>query len=209
MVRRLLRVALTGGIATGKSHCLRAFSALGVPTIDADVAARQAVEPGTYGYDHVVARFGRSVIRGDGAIDRAALGRIVFGDQGARRDLEAIVHPAVRQTIAAWLDLQSESLMPDAPGFAIADIPLLYEAGRDRDFDRVVVAACTAEQQIGRLMARDNLSRESALARLAAQWPIDDKRRRADYVIDTGGTLEQTDAMVVTVYESLRGEIST
>lgn len=201
MTGRLLRVGLTGGIATGKSVCLEAFRALGAATIDADVLARDAVAPGSPGLAAVVARFGPGVILASGALDRAALARIVFADASARRDLEAIVHPVVRARIADWF-LAQES-QPGDDHVAIADIPLLYETGRAQDFDRVVVAACHPEQQIARVMARDGLSRADALARIAAQYPIDDKRRMADLVIDTSGSLDDTARGVAAAWTSL------
>jgi dephospho-CoA kinase len=188
----LIRVALTGGIATGKSYCLRRFAALGVPVIDADVLAREVLRPGTPGFAAVVRRFGSEVLI-DGSLDRAALGRIVFRDADARAALEAIVHPPVYAAIEAWFARGADA--PHA-AFAIADIPLLYETGHDRDVDRVIVAACDRELQRSRLVARSGLSAAEADARLSAQWPIEEKRRRADYVIDTGGTTIETNAQV-------------
>ena len=125
------RVALTGGIATGKSHVRAQFEQLGVPTIDADGLAHEAVAPGTPGLAAVVERFGREVLAAAGTLDRRKLASIVFIDPAARRDLEAIVHPAVRRATNEWFDV----LDPARYAFAIADIPLLYEVGRDRDFD--------------------------------------------------------------------------
>lgn len=190
-----MRVALTGGIATGKSHCLRAFGALGVPTVDADVLSRQVVEPGTAGLTAVIARFGAALLRADGTLDREALGRLVFADTSARRDLEAIVHPLVY--------LRLDAMLRD--GLAIADIPLLFESGHEGDFARVIVAACRADQQLERLLAR-RLDETSARQRIAAQLPIGDKVRRADYVIDTSGSLANTDRQVIEVYERLKAE---
>src|SRR5690348_4070836 len=180
-----LRVALTGGIATGKSYCLRRFAELGVPVIDADVLAHDAIRRGTPGFDAVVGRFGPGVIGMDGEIDRRTLGRIVFADADARRDLEAIVHPAVYDAIRAWFEAPD-----DGAGrwpFRIADIPLLYETGGDDSVDCVIVAACRPEQQIERLRAR-GLAEGDARARIAAQLPIEEKARRADCTIDTSGT---------------------
>jgi dephospho-CoA kinase len=191
-----MRVALTGGIATGKSHCLRAFAALGVPTFDADQLARQAVLPGTDGFQAVIARFGAGLVRADGSLDRAALGRIVFADAVARRDLEAIVHPRVYAALAA----------PVGAGLSVADIPLLYETGHEGEFARVVVAACRPDQQLARVMARDGLTDEEARERLASQWPIAQKAARADFLIDTSGSVEATDRQVVEVFERLRAE---
>jgi dephospho-CoA kinase len=195
------RVGLTGGIGTGKSTVRAAFARRGVPTIDADVVARAVVAGGTPGLDAVVARFGRAVLGADGEIDRRALAGIVFADADARHDLEAIVHPRVREETERWF----RSLPDAAQPFAIADIPLLYETGGERDFAVVIVAACTPEAQLARVMARDGLSADDVRRRLAAQLPIEDKVRRADYVIHTDGTRAETDAQVQRVYEKLGG----
>ena len=192
-------IALTGGIATGKSYVRGRFEALGVPTIDADVLAREAVAPGTPGLAAVVERFGPRVLDSSGALNRRALAVIVFSDPKARRDLEAIVHPIVRAATNRWF----ASLSDEYP-FAIADIPLLYEAGREGDFDAVIVAACTPLNQLHRLMARDSLTEEEARTRLDAQLPIDEKIQRADYVIRTEGTHAETDRQVRDVYQRLQ-----
>ena len=184
------RVALTGGIATGKSSVRRRFAHHGVPTIDADVLAHAIIAPGTPGAALILERFGAAVLSPDGGIDRKTLGAIVFADPAARRDLEAIVHPAVYQAITAWY-----AALPPAP-FAVADIPLLYETGREADFDVVVVAACEPDEQLRRVLARDGLPLEAARLRIAAQWPIADKARRADHVIRTDGSHDATDAQV-------------
>jgi dephospho-CoA kinase len=197
---RLQRVALTGGIATGKSYCLRHFQRAGVATIDADLLAREAVAPGSAGLAAVVARFGAGALDADGTLDRAALGRLVFADAAARADLERIIHPAVFARIAAWFGELARAGEP----MGIADVPLLYETGRERDFDRVIVAACAPEQQQERLQQRDGLSAQEALGRIAAQVPIDEKRARADFVIDTGGTPADTDRQLEAVLRRLR-----
>lgn len=193
------RVALTGGIATGKSVVRRQLEALDVPTIDADSLARDAVAPGTQGLRAVVQRFGNQVLTTEGTLDRKALADIVFADQQARLDLEAIVHPVVRTATDAWFEA-----LPDTQPFAVADIPLLYEVGRDRDFDAVVVVACDAGEQVRRVMARDGVSEADAQRRIAAQWPIADKVARADYVIDTNGTLDDTTRQVHDLVVALR-----
>lgn len=187
----MLRIGLTGGIATGKSTVLRRFAAHGVPVIDADAVARAVVAPGTPGAAAVARRFGPSVMRADGTIDRQALGAIVFGDTAARADLEAIVHPAVRRAIVAWL-----ASLPTDTRLAIADIPLLFETGRAADFDVVIVTTCEPGEQLRRLVRRDGLTEEAARQRIAAQWPLAEKTRRADHVIDTGGSLAETEAAV-------------
>jgi dephospho-CoA kinase len=198
----VLRVALTGGIATGKSHCLARFAELGAPTIDADKVARDVVAPGTPGLAAVAARFGQAVLLADGSLDRQALGRVVFGDTAARRDLEAIVHPAVYEAIRAWFAaLESRD---EAPAAAIADIPLLYETGREADFDRVIVAACRTDQQIDRLVRHRGLTTEEAAQRIDAQMPIADKAKRADFVIDTSGDIAETNRRVTDLWRRLQ-----
>jgi dephospho-CoA kinase len=193
------RVALTGGIATGKSHVRAQFARLGVPTIDADALSRDVVAVGTPGLHAVIARFGRDVLDESGALDRRKLGSIVFADAHARHDLEQIIHPAVRSAIDTWF----ESLSDAPPGFAVADIPLLYETGRDRDFETVVVAACAPDTQIKRVMARDRLTEAEARTRIAAQLPIEEKTRRAEHVIRTDGSFEETDERVREVLRAL------
>ncbi len=197
----MLRVALTGGIATGKSFSLARFTSLGVPVIDADSLAREVVAPGSPALAAVLARFGDDVIGRDGSLDRATLGRIVFNDRVARADLEAIVHPAVYRRISEWF----VTLPPRLP-MAIADIPLLFETGHSYDFDRVVVCACEPAEQLRRLMARDRLPESDARARLNAQWPIHEKVARAHYVIRTDGTMADTEAQISSIYEQLKAE---
>ena len=194
----MVRVALTGGIATGKSYCLSQFASLGAAVIDADRLARDAVVSGSRALDAIVARFGPSMLRADGTLDRSALGRLVFSDRAARADLEAIVHPEVYRRIGEWL-----ATLPSGTRIAIADIPLLFETGHTHDFDRVVVVACDPDEQLRRLMARDGLTEHDARARLDAQWPIAEKEARADYVIRTDGTAADTGARVRAVHEQL------
>ena len=194
----MLRVGLTGGIGTGKSYCLGRFATLGVPVIDADALARDAVAPGTPGLAAIAARFGPGVLAADGALDRPALGRLVFGDTKARAALEAIVHPDVYRRIREWF-----ANLPAGTRIAIADIPLLFETGHNHDFDEVVVAACDPEEQVRRVTARDNLTDAEARARLAAQWPIEEKVKRAHYVIWTDRGFADTDGQVGTVYARL------
>ena len=197
----MIRVALTGGIATGKSHVRAEFERLGVPTLDSDVLARAVVAPGTPGLAAIVARFGQGVLDARQALDRKKLGAIVFADAAARHDLEQIVHPAVQAATEAWFASIDRARHP----IAIADIPLLYEVGRERDFDAVIVAACDPGAQLRRLMARDALTETEARQRIEAQWPIEEKVRRADHVIRTDGTFEETNHQVRALLEQLHG----
>ena len=194
----MVRVALTGGIATGKSYCLQHFAELGVPVVDADKLAREAVSPGSPGLRAVVERFGEDVLAADGSLDRPALGRIVFGDARARAALEAIIHPEVYRHIRQWF-----ANLATATRIAIADIPLVFETGHNHDFDAVIVAACQPEEQVRRVVARDGLSEREARARLAAQWPIEEKVKRATHVIWTDRGFAETDRQVQQVYNLL------
>jgi dephospho-CoA kinase len=198
----MLKIALTGGIATGKSHVSSRMREAGVPVVDADVIAREVVKPGQPGLAAIVARFGPSILTSEGVLDRPSLGRIVFRDPAARRDLEAIVHPPVRKAIDDFF----AGLPRDTP-FAVADIPLLYETGRHARFDRVIVVACTREHQLERVMARDGLTLEEAERRVASQWPIEAKLRKGDYLIHTDGTHADTDAQVTAVLDRIRMEL--
>lgn len=194
----MLKVALTGGIATGKSYCLARFARKGVPVIDADVLAHAVVRRGEPAWEAVRERFGDVVLQNNGEIDRVRLGAIAFGDPDARRDLEAIIHPAVYRTIRDWYG----ALSGDAP-FALADIPLLYETGHGRDFDRVIVTWCPEALQITRMKQREGLTEQDARQRLAAQISVDEKASRADHVIRTDGTFEETNRQVDEVYRIL------
>ena len=193
------RVGLTGGIATGKSHVRAVFEALGVPTIDADVLAHKAVAPGSATFEAVKTRFGPTVLDPAGGLDRRKLGSVVFADPQARKDLEAIIHPQVVEAIDRWF----ASLDSQAHPFAIADVPLLYEASRERDYDVVIVTACELPTQIRRVMARDNITEAEARQRIAAQLPIEEIVRRADHVIRPDGLLACTNAQVHEVYKRL------
>jgi dephospho-CoA kinase len=198
----MVRVALTGGIATGKSFCLSRLAGLGAAVVDADVLAREVVAPATPGLERIIERFGPQVVHPDGTLDRAALGRIIFTDRVARADLEAIIHPEVYRHIGEWF-----ANLPTGIRVGIADIPLLFETGHQHDFDRVIVCACEPAEQLRRVMKRDGLSLDAAQARLEAQWPIGDKVARADYVIRTDGSFSETEEQLVRTYESLKAEV--
>lgn len=192
-------MALTGGIATGKSYVRAKFEELGVPTIDADTLARQAVAPGTEGLAAVVQRFGAGVLDPSGGLDRRKLAQLVFADAAARRDLEAIIHPFVRAQADAWFRRLDAARHP----IAIADIPLLYETGSDTLYSAVIVTACDPEEEVRRIVARDHVTEADARQRIAAQMPIGEKVRRADYVIRTDGSHAETDLQVREVLDRL------
>ena len=188
----MLKIALTGGIATGKSYVLQRLCDRGVPCLDADDLAHGVTAAGTEATAAIAARFGADVLDPSGAVDRHKLGPIVFADAGARRDLERIVHPAVYRAIAAGIRALE---LVDAAPLAVVDVPLLYETGHAGDFDKVIATVCPPGMQVQRLSAR-GLSEREAAERLAAQIPAAEKAARADYVIRTEGTFEQTDAQV-------------
>ncbi len=194
-----MRVVLTGGIATGKSRVLDRLAAHGVPTSDADRWAHEAMAPGAPAWRDVRDRFGPEVIDAGGRVDRRRLGAIVFADDAARADLNAIVHPRVRSAIGGWFDALERR--PDHR-FAVVAIPLFFESVRTESFDRVIVTACGHAAQVARVVAR-GFSRDEAERRVAAQLPTAEKVRRADHVIRTDGTLADTDGQVDAVYREL------
>jgi dephospho-CoA kinase len=195
----VLKVALTGGIASGKSYVLEKFRELGVPTLDADALVHGIESAGTEATAAIAARFGADVLAADGSVDRARLAPIVFGDAAARRDLEAIVHPAVYRAITAGIRAFE---LTGAYRCAIVDVPLLYETGGEQRFDKVIVAACAPGLQLARLIER-GLTQNAARQRLAAQWPTDRKIARADHVVRTDGTFEETDRQVREIHALL------
>jgi dephospho-CoA kinase len=198
----MLRVALTGGIATGKSYVRMRVEARGVPTIDADHVVHGLLRGGTPVAAAIARRFGPAFLGPDGGVDRPELGRLVFADPAARADLEAIVHPPVYEAIFAWAARQQSA----GALWVLADIPLLFETGKQRAFDRVIVASCPPDMQLQRLMARDGVDEAAARARLAAQWPIQQKVDGATDVVDTGGTFAETDRQLAAVCARIDAE---
>ena len=185
------RIALTGGIATGKSYVAARLREAGVPIVDADVLAREVVAPGSPALTAIRRRFGPDAVRRDGTMDRIRVGQIVFKDKRARLDLEAIIHPAVIKAIQEFFNA-----LPKRTPFAVADIPLVFETGREEEFDAIVVVACPREMQLQRLMERNKLSKEDAEKRIAAQLPIEQKVKKATYVINNIGTFDELNAQV-------------
>ena len=198
----MLRVALTGGIATGKSYVRARVASRGVPTVDADALVHELLAAGTEAAAEVARRFGGLVLGGDGAVDRRALAAVVFEDAVARRDLEAILHPRVYARIEAWASTQARA----GARWILADVPLLFETGHERDFDRVIATVCPPDEQLRRVMARDGADEAAVRARLAAQWPAARKAALATDVIDTGGPVEATNAQVDAVCRKLDEE---
>lgn len=189
-------IGLTGGIASGKSSVAQLLERLGAAVVDADRLAREVVEPGQEALAAIVAAFGTGVLNGDGTLNRAALGQIVFGDPQARRTLESITHPAIKRLAREKLDRLEEAGVETA--FYVA--PLLFEAGSAARFSEIWVVYLDRETQLERLMARDGLDREQALARIASQMPMEQKKRLGQLVIDNAGTREELEAQVLRVW---------
>jgi dephospho-CoA kinase len=196
----MVKVAVTGGIGTGKSVVLSEFAACGASVVDADALVHEALRAGTPAAAEIRRRFGAGVMAPGGDVDRGRLGTIVFQDEDARRDLEAILHPAVYRAIEAWMSAREA----EGTAVAVAEIPLLFETGHAGDFDRVVVTACDGEEQVRRTVGRSGMTEADARRRIAAQWPLAEKVRRADYVISTDGTIEATRRETRSVWEALR-----
>jgi len=190
----MFKVALTGGIASGKSRVADIFEALGVTVIDSDAVAREVVAPGSEGLLAIVQRFGPSVLTEDGQLDRRALREIVFADPSARGDLEALTHPRIRARMGA---LNRQARGP----YLINAIPLLAETGGRRDFDRVLVVDCPEDLQITRVMARDRIDETAARAVLAAQASRAARLALADDVIVNDGDLESLRKAVGALHE--------
>ena len=199
----MLRVGLTGGLASGKSTVAALFRDLGAFHVDADEIAHDLLAAGGRARDEVVARFGADVLARDGSIDRKRLAAIVFSNPRALADLNAIVHPRVREEIARRIARHEEGLDP-AP-IAIVDAALLVEAGVHRDLDALVVVSCRPETQIARATARGGLTEEEARARIAAQAPAAAKLAAADYVIENDGPIEETARRTREVWSALLG----
>lgn len=189
-------LGLTGGIACGKSYVARLLRQRGIPVLDADAISRSLTAPGGQALPAVRAAFGDQVFDGD-ALNRRALGEIVFADAAARKQLEDILHPLI---IAR---MQQETL---SAGTALVawDVPLLYETGMDAQCDEVWCVSIPAGMQVRRVMRRDHLSRQQALRRMASQMPLDEKRRRADHVIDTSGNFRSTNRRVRGLLRSMQ-----
>ena len=189
MAARILAVGLTGGIACGKSVVTRIFGEEGAIVLDADEIAHKLMEPGGMGYAPVVERFGRDILDARGGIDRRILGGHVFADPRERWALNAIIHPLV---IKEEERLHQEVRLLGGDRVVVTDAALLFEAGSQKRFDRVVVVHCSLEEQLRRLKQRDGLGREQAMLRIEAQMPVEEKVKRADYTLETTGTENET-----------------
>jgi dephospho-CoA kinase len=198
----MLRVGLTGGLASGKSFVGRSLADLSCYLIRADELGHQVLEPRGEAYDAVVREFGTGILNPDRTMDRRRLGALVFHDPARLAELNALVHPPVRARTRRLLE-EYEAGHPD--GIAVVEAAIMIETGSYRDYARLILAVCGKEQQIERAMARDGLTREQVLDRLSRQMPLDEKIQYVDYVIDTSGARENTLAQTRAVYESLLG----
>ena len=195
-------LGLTGGIATGKSTVTAMLRERGIPVIDADQIAREVVEPGKPAYEAIVRHFGRDILLEDGQLDRKKLGEVVFSDEAERQKLNAIVHPEVRRV------MRQEAVVAEANGAPIVfmDIPLLYESKLQYLVEKIVVVYAPSDMQLARMMERDELDEEQAKKRLRAQFPIDQKKLEADFLIDNSQSREETQRQVEELLTVIRSE---
>jgi dephospho-CoA kinase len=202
----VLRVGLTGGIGSGKSEVSRRLAALGAVIIDADVAARRVVDPGTQGLARIAETFGPGVLRPDGALDRERLGAIVFSDPAQLAKLNAITHPLITE----WMQAAERAAVEAAEGdlIVVYDAALLAESGRWAAYDLVVVVDVPPEMQVDRLVSQRGMAPDQARARLAAQASQEQRLALADLVIDNSGSLEDLDRRVAEVWADLKRRAS-
>ena len=197
----MLKVGLTGSIAVGKSYVVEILRELGCFVLDADRTAREVVAPGTTGWQLIVERFGSNILLSNNEIDRAKLGAIVFADKAKRELLNSIVHPLVIETQNSWL---REREAKSSDGIAVIDAALMIESGGYRRFDKIIVVWCDPAIQLQRLMTRNNLSESDALNRIKAQMPQEEKKRYADFTINTSEGFETARRQTVEVFERLK-----
>jgi dephospho-CoA kinase len=197
----MMRVGLTGGLASGKSFVGRTLADLGCHLIRADDLGHQVLAPGGEACNAVIAEFGDGILSPDGTIDRKRLATVVFDSPDKLAVLNGIVHPAVIRREDQWA---AEIERSDPNAIAVVEAAILIETGSYRRFDRLILVVCTEEQQIERAMHRDGWTRAEAESRLRRQMPLEEKRKYADFVIDTSGTKESTVAQTRQVFESLR-----
>lgn len=197
----MLKVGLTGSIAVGKSFVCEVLRELGGAVLDADLTARDVVKPRTKGLQSITENFGTEILQANGELDRARLGAIVFADAAKRQLLNSIVHPLVIEAQNEWL---AEREAENPQGIAVIDAALMIESGGYQRFEKLIVVWCAAETQIERLMARNNLSRAEAVLRIASQMPQEEKKRYADFLIDTTEGFEATRRQTIKIFERLK-----
>ena len=195
-----IKIGLTGGIGSGKTLAARRFAELGAHVFHADEVSRRALDPGAACYGRVVNAFGSSILRSDGSIDRKALAEIVFSDEQKRAILNGIIHPYVIGELFAQAESEYDPLHPS---IAIFEVPLLFESGMDQLLDGNILVCSGEESRIRRVMERDGVSREHVLSRMRAQMPEEEKRLRADYILENDGTQEDMNRQVDALYQTL------
>ena len=200
----MLRVGLTGSIGVGKTFVTGVMAELGCHVLDADELAREVVPPGSAALERVVSAFGRDVLRDDGTLDRAKLGSIVFADSAKRQLLNSILHPYI---IAEQDQRLREWEAEDPDGVGVVDAALMIESGGYQRFDKLIVVHCRPEVQLERLMVRNGLTREQAEQRVSAQMDQEEKKKFADYLIDTSEGFESTRLQAEAVYQKLRSHV--
>jgi len=197
----MLRIGLTGGLATGKSFVGHALEELGCHLLKADDLGHRVLAPGGAAFEPVIAAFGRQILNSGGLIDRRALGALVFASREKLDLLNSLVHPAVFAEEQLWLErLERE----DPSGIALYEAAILIETGSFRRYQKLILTVCTAEQQIERAIKRDHLTRQDVLERLGRQMSLEEKRKYADFVIDTSGEKETTLIQVRRLHGELR-----
>ena len=201
----MLRVALSGGIASGKTTVSNTFKELGVPVVDADVLSRKVVEPGCEGLMAVVDRFGQSILQSDGSLDRKQLRQIVFSDPAARTDLENIIHPRVRELTQQFLNQQKAN----GCVYCMVVIPLLIETNQQKNYDHIVIVDVEKQTQLERLMARDNSSLKLAENILKSQASRKQRLAIADDVVSNTGSIDETKAKVKVLHKKLANLATT
>ena len=204
--RKFLLVGLTGGIATGKSTVSDLLRGLGCEIIDADLLAREVVEPGQPALAQIVNEFGRDVLTATGALDRKRLGSIVFANPERRLRLEAITHPAIRERFVARLDALAEQ---GFAGIVVFDAPVMIESGSYKNMERMIVVVTDDATQMTRLHGRDGTDHAENRRKIASQMPLAEKAKLADYVIDNSGSRESTAEQVRRVYAALMSELQS
>jgi len=197
----VLKVGLTGSIAVGKSFVCEVMGEAGLHVLDADQTARDVVAPGTKGLADIVTAFDHEILKPDGSLDREKMGRLVFADESKRKLLNSIVHPLVIEAQDRWI---REIDVQDPRGIAVIDAALMIESGGYERFDKLIVVWCRPELQLARLTSRNGLSVEAAKQRIDAQMPQDEKKRFADYLIDTSDGFDDARRQTLEVVEELR-----
>ena len=201
----MLKIAITGGAGTGKSTVARMFAELGAEVLDADQVAREAVAVGEPAWTELRRLYGPEYFHENGELNRSRLAQLVFADPEERRRLDGIIHPVVAQRLQArFTDLERRGVK-----LVMVEVPLLFETGRERGFDRVIVVAAPEAVQIRRLQGRDRRGEAEIRGILKAQWPLADKVARADYVVDNGGERGVTARQVKNIWAELQNQLDS